>query len=220
MRSSAVLCALACAGTALAHVRLTAISVNGGSFATNSVRLPPNNSPVTDVTSNNIICNVNGSVPASGVTTVPAGATVTVQWDQGAHPGPNLIYLAKVSDAKTSTITGLKWFKISQEGLISGSTWSSPKSDGKYTFKVPSNIAPGAYLLRGETIGLHVASTYPGAQFYMSCVQINVTGGGSASPTGVSFPGAYKGSDPGITINIYNPPPTSYTFPGPSVYSG
>lgn len=74
--------------------------------------LPPNNSPVTDVTSNNIICNVNGNVPASGVTNVPAGATVSVQWDSGAHPGPNLIYLAKVSDAKTSTITGLKWFKV------------------------------------------------------------------------------------------------------------
>ncbi|KAG8743476.1 hypothetical protein FRC10_011948 [Ceratobasidium sp. 414] len=171
-------------------------------------RLPPNNSPVTDVNSNDIICNVNGNIPASGVTNVPAGATVSVQWDQGAHPGPNLIYLAKVGDAKTSTITGLKWFKISQEGLISGQTWSSPKPDGRYTFKIPSNIAPGAYLLRGETIGLHVASTYPGAQFYMyvkagqSDQRINVTGGGSANPAGVSFPGAYKGSDPGITINM------------------
>ena len=76
--------------------------------------MPPNNSPVTDVSSNNIICNVNGNVPASGVTDVPAGATVSVQWDSGAHPGPNLIYLAKVSDAKTSTITGLKWFKVSR----------------------------------------------------------------------------------------------------------
>ncbi|KAG8736326.1 hypothetical protein FRC12_017686 [Ceratobasidium sp. 428] len=220
MRSSALLFAIACAGSALAHVRLTAISVNGGAPDTTSVRLPPNNSPVTDVNSNDIICNVNGNRAASGVTNVPAGATAYVQWDQGAHPGPNLIYLAKVSDAKTTTITGLKWFKISQEGLLGGQTWSSPKSNGRYSFKIPSNIAPGQYLLRGETIGLHASSTYPGAQFYMSCVQINVTGGGSANPAGVSFPGAYKGSDPGITINIYYPVPTSYTFPGPAVYSG
>lgn len=51
-------------------------------------------------------------------------------------------------------------------------------------------------------------------------MQINVTGGGSASPAGVSFPGAYVGSDPGITINIYYPVLTSYTPPGPEVYSG
>lgn len=58
---------------------------------------------------------------------------------------------------------------------------------------------------RIETIGLHVAQTYPGAQFYIGCAQINVTGGGSASPATVSFPGAYHGSDPGITLNIYYP---------------
>ena len=46
-----VLSALLLAGSALAHVRMTAISVNGGAFQTNSVRLPPSNSPVTDVTS-------------------------------------------------------------------------------------------------------------------------------------------------------------------------
>lgn len=69
---------------------------------------------------------------------------------------------------------------------------------------------------------------------FRSCVQINVTGGGSNNPGGVSFPGAYKGSDPGITvsfpvpqpllslvltspkINIYYPPLTSYTIPGGS----
>lgn len=41
-------------------------------------------------------------------------------------------------------------------------------------------------------------------RFYMTCFQINVTGGGSASPAGVSFPGAYSASDPGILINIYS----------------
>lgn len=45
------LTAILFAGSAMAHVRMTAISVNGGAFVTNSVRLPPSNSPVTDVTS-------------------------------------------------------------------------------------------------------------------------------------------------------------------------
>ncbi|KIJ69447.1 lytic polysaccharide monooxygenase, partial [Hydnomerulius pinastri MD-312] len=184
-----------------------------GGWVTDSVRLPPSNSPVTDVTSN--ICNVNGATPASAITTVPAGASVQAQWDPGAHPGPNMVYMAKVSNAATSTITGLGWFKIAEDGLHSDGTWSSPLPNGIYNFKIPSDITPGNYLLRVETIGLHVASTYPGAQFYIGCVQINVTGGGSASPATVSFPGAYHGSDPGITINIYYPVPTSYTFPGP-----
>jgi hypothetical protein len=38
MRSSTVFVALAWAGSTLAHVRLTALSVNGGSFVTDSVR--------------------------------------------------------------------------------------------------------------------------------------------------------------------------------------
>jgi len=47
----ALLLALLLALPAFAHVRMTAISVNGGAFVSDSVRLPPSNSPVTDVTS-------------------------------------------------------------------------------------------------------------------------------------------------------------------------
>lgn len=46
------LCAFALASVALAHVRMTAINVNGAGWQSSSVRLPPTNSPVTDVTSN------------------------------------------------------------------------------------------------------------------------------------------------------------------------
>ena len=83
---------------------------------------------------------------------------------------------------------------------------------------------------------MHGASSYPGAQFYMECAQLNIVGGsGAKTPSTVSFPGAYKGSDPGerfflfwrrggrgradvhaagITVNIYYPPLTNYTIPG------
>lgn len=69
----------------------------------------------------------------------------------------------------------------------------------------------------------------------MECAQIRVSGGGSASPATVSFPGAYKGADPGITYNLYSgrasPAPsspsaaadrvaeTTYTIPGPAPFS-
>lgn len=46
-----------------------------------------------------------------------------------------------------------------------------------------------------------------------------MTGGGSSNPSGVSFPGAYKASDPGIQINIYQKLST-YVAPGPAVISG
>lgn len=75
--------------------------------------------------------------------------------------------MAKVDDATTTTGQDLGWFKISQDGLHSDGSWSSPTADGTYGFTVPSDLEPGNYLIRAETIGLHVASTYPGAQFYI-----------------------------------------------------
>lgn len=90
---------------------------------------------------------------------------------------------------------------------------------GKVSFTVPSCISAGNYLLRVELIALHGASSYPGAQFYMECAQINITGGGSASPATVSFPGAYSGSDPGVLVNIYYPPLSTYVIPGPRPFT-
>ena len=49
--------------------------------------------------------------------------------------------------------------------------------------------------------------------------QLSVTGGGSASPATVKFPGAYSASDPGILVNIHQSV-SGYTAPGPSVYAG
>ena len=74
---------------------------------------------------------------------------------------------------------------------------------GHYTVTIPSDIAPGQYLLRAETIALHTASQPGGAQFYMSCYQVEITGGGSAEPPTVKIPGAYSASDPGILVDIH-----------------
>lgn len=58
--------------------------------------------------------------------------------------------------------------------------------------------------MRHEIIALHSAYAYPGAQFYPGCHQLKVTGGGSTTPGNlVAFPGAYKGSDAGITYDAY-----------------
>lgn len=52
----------------------------------------------------------------------------------------------------------------------------------------------------------------------MECAQLNIRGGGNKQPETVSFPGAYKPTDPGIKLNMYNPPPTKYVVPGPPVF--
>ena len=85
---------------------------------------------------------------------------------------------------------------------------------------IPSCIAPGQYLLRGELLALHAASSQGGAQFYMECAQINVVGGtGAKTPATVSIPGTYKATDPGILTNIYTMTSSStYAIPGPEPF--
>jgi len=85
--------------------------------------------------------------------------------------------------------------------------------------QIPSCVADGEYLLRVEHIGLHSAASLGGAQIYISCAQIAVSGGTGTLNTGslVSFPGAYKATDPGLQFQLYWPIPTSYIIPGPAV---
>jgi cellulase len=106
--------------------------------------------------------------------------------------------------------------KLVQAFLKSQDTLNS--NCGHRSFTIPASISPGAYLVRAEAIVLHAAQSAGGAQFYMSCYQVNITGGGAASPAGVSFPGAYKATDPGILIDIYKPI-TDYVIPGPAVFA-
>jgi lytic cellulose monooxygenase (C1-hydroxylating) len=90
---------------------------------------------------------------------------------------------------------------------------------GKVDVKIPTDIAPGDYLLRAEVIALHTAGSSGGAQLYMTCYQLQVSGNGTAAPATVKFPGAYKASDPGLMFNIHAKVQT-YVIPGPSVVAG
>jgi hypothetical protein len=86
---------------------------------------------------------------------------------------------------------------------------------------IPASLAPGEYLLRAEQIALHMAGQPNGAQFYLSCAQIKVTGSGSAVPgPTVSLPGAYSSNDPGILVDLWQNPPTNYRGPGPALWTG
>lgn len=100
------------------------------------------------------------------------------------------------------------WFKIDELGADITPTAINFLSMNlpSYNFTIPSTTPPGAYLLRIEQIGLHVAETADGAQFYLSCAQIQVNGPGGGDPTPTALlPGAYVPTDPGLLIDIYYP---------------
>jgi len=155
---------------------------------------------------------------------VQAGQTINYNAKSSiSHPGPMAVYIAKVPAGQTAATfdgSGRVWSKIYQDMPTLGGSMTWP-SQGKPSIpvKIPSCLQNGDYLLRAEHVGLHSASSAGGAQFYVSCAQIRVSGGsGSYSPRNlVSFPGAYQATDPGLMINIYYPIPTKYTPPGPPV---
>ncbi|KAF2647416.1 lytic polysaccharide monooxygenase [Lophiostoma macrostomum CBS 122681] len=203
-------------------------------------RLPTSNSPVTDVTSDDIRCNIHSA--ATSKCSVPAGVNVTIEMHQqpgdrsctneaigGAHYGPVMVYLSSVTDASTADGSA-PFFKIYEDTWAPASSTSQGSDDywgtkdlntncGKLDVPIPADLAAGDYLLRAEAIALHTASSVGGAQFYVTCFQISVQGDGSVKPEGVVFPGAYKATDRGIEINIYQHL-SEYVAPGPDVVSG
>lgn len=181
------------------------------------------NGPVTDVTSKAMTCyQLAGGSEGAQTMNVTAGSTVGyVATASVTHPGPLSFWMAKApagETAATMTGEGAVWFKIYQDHPTIGASLVWP-SQGKSVLDVtiPKCIPDGDYLLRVEHIGLHSASAVGGAQLYISCAQLTVSGGtATALPSGlVSIPGAYKPSDPGLVINIYYPVPKSYQPPGP-----
>ena len=60
-----------------------------------------------------------------------------------------MVYLAKVDSALTTTVTGLKWFKIYEDGLDSNGTWAVTRlynNKGKVEFTLPKCIQSGQYV--------------------------------------------------------------------------
>ncbi|WYZ43504.1 hypothetical protein EsH8_VI_001203 [Colletotrichum jinshuiense] len=213
------------------HAIFQQLWVNGADQESSCVRMPASNSPVADVTSNDMRCNAN-SAAATTTCGVKAGDTITVEMHQhndrdctkeaigGAHHGPVMVYLSAVDDAATAD-GSTPFFKIFESGYFANNqTWGNDlinEGCGKQSLTIPSDVAPGDYLLRAETVALHAAGSEGGAQYYMSCYQLKIEGSGTAAPAGVSFPGAYKATDPGLLINIYNTI-SNYVIPGPAVY--
>ncbi|KAI0401472.1 glycosyl hydrolase family 61-domain-containing protein [Xylaria palmicola] len=200
------------------------------------IRTPSYDGPITDVSSNDLACNggPNPTTPSGKVIEVKAGSTVNAIWRHtltsgandvmdASHVGPTMAYLKKVGDATKDVGYGSGWFKIQEDGYNNGA-WGTSKvinNAGIHAIKIPDCLADGQYLLRAEMIALHGASSARGAQLYMECAQINISGGSAkVSPATYSIPGIYKQNDPGLLINVYQLTSSStYTIPGPGLFT-
>ncbi|KAI0806265.1 glycoside hydrolase [Irpex lacteus] len=211
------------------------------------------NGPVTSVTDPEFRCyelDLQNSAGQTSTATVSAGSTIGFKGTYSMHlvsmtfhqlivlplytanqalyhPGYFSVYLSKADPAANSPEagTGQTWLKVYEipPVLTNGQFTFPSENQQSFTFTLPESLPSGQYLARVEHIALHSASTYGGAQFYISCAQLNVVNGGSGTPGPlVSIPGVYTGYEPGILINIYSPPKnlTSYPIPGPAVWQG
>ena len=170
-------------------------------------------------------CNDDGAATTSAITlSIAAGQTINAHYDQnwtaeallgeGLPPvapdyyqetwphewGPAMAYMA-ACDGPCDSLdpSTLKWFKIYEAGLISGTAldgrWlvTDLYNGAPFSTQIPSTLRPGNYLLRHEVIAVHLQSE---KQFYMECVQIDVTGDGDDFPIDedyfTTFPGAYS----------------------------
>ncbi|ORY57008.1 glycosyl hydrolase family 61-domain-containing protein [Pseudomassariella vexata] len=233
MRSTTSLMAVAAMlPFAFAHYNFEALIVNGEvTDAYEYVRQTNNsNSPVTDVTSTDMICNSGGLLSATMAKTktytVAPGDNVGFIVDASlSHPGPLSVWMSKAPDGTAANAYDGSgdWFKvyeltystINSEGIQWATYPSGTSGLSNFTIDLPSTLPAGDYLMRAEHVALHAASEVGGAQYYMGCAQLSVTGSGAGVPSPTTkIPGLYTGEEDGLVINIYYPIPTSYTAPG------
>lgn len=184
-----------------------------------------------DVSTPDIICSIQATNSKIYAKPIAAGSTIGLHWTTWpeSHHGPIITYLAACNgDCTTVDKEQLEWFKIEEMGQLSpgeggGKTgeWADDKlraADGAWSVKIPSSIKAGNYVLRNEIIALHSAYDVGEAQFYPQCVNIQITGDGNATPSGVVGTSLYKEDDPGVHYNIYNDEAgTVYEIPGPAL---
>ena len=118
--------------------------------------------------------------------------------------------MAKCSGDCTSFTpsSSTSWFKIAEAGEKepgTPNTWAQAdlNTGAPADVTLPSDLAPGNYLIRHEIIALQNAQAEGGAEFYPSCLQVKVSGNEDGSPnTSVHFPGAYSATDAGLLGNV------------------
>jgi hypothetical protein len=188
------------------------------------------------INSTNMNCNINATTSKISPPSIAAGETLAVTWMAeptswpnqawpANHKGPIMTYLAACNgDCTRVDQTQLKWFKIAEQGQISygspnqAGVWATDKliqAGGAWSIKIPLSIKAGGYVIRNELLALHDLNN---PQFYPQCANLQITGGGSASPDGVEGTALYSLDEPGVLYSIYQDDKKPvYKIPGPAL---
>jgi len=235
----------ALAATATAHGTTTGVTIDGvftGGFKLDYYYAKQNNAPVAEhigwyaenldngfvepnsYNTADIICHKNASPEGSSdsLAKVAAGGTIEFHWSAWpeSHMGPVITYVAPYTgDIASVDKASLKWAKIQADGYAGGE-WAAVKMIGQnntWPVTVPETLAAGKYVFRHEIIALHGAGSANGAQNYPQCLNIEVTGSGTAVPSGVVGTELYT-----VDEVIFNPYAATidYTIPGPALWDG
>ncbi|KAA8619466.1 Glycoside hydrolase family 61 protein [Pyrenophora tritici-repentis] len=133
-----------------------------------------NNSPVKDLASIDMRCNVLGDLQAHDTIKVNPGDNLTLDWHHetrsdaddviaSSHHGPSMVYIS--SDPPTND----SFVKIWHEGKYQANPFPQPglwsttgdvaKRAGHMNVRVPAGLKAGFYLIRAEMVGLHEADS-------------------------------------------------------------
>lgn len=156
-----------------------------------------------------------------------------------SHHGPMMHYMASTEGVEHQKVDKfkLKWNKIDEYGLIdplhswntsasqAAGYWAADKliiDGGRWDFQIPKKIAKGKYIVRAETVAVHLSMIKDGTQHYPQCINIEITEGGTDTLSGgMVGTELYKPTGPGIgDFDIFKTKPimTEYPIPGPNVH--
>ncbi|KAG6333736.1 hypothetical protein ID866_5349 [Astraeus odoratus] len=224
---------------ARAHGYVGQVSIDGKVYMGNVPNAQPTPSivrqintidPVKNASNPYLNCGQSAQL-ASLVADANPGSKLQFWWSGGDgtnwphNTGPIMTYMASCEDTTCDQYdsTDALWFKIDETGLTPGNmSWyqANLMTGSPTNVTLPSDLAPGEYLIRHEIIALHLATTLGGAEFYPSCTQVKILGDQTGTPTSseeVTFPGGYSDTDPGIYDPTVFDTPVQYTFPGPPI---
>ncbi|KAF9267341.1 hypothetical protein L218DRAFT_920082 [Marasmius fiardii PR-910] len=150
--------------SASARTVFSAVSINGiDQGHAVGIRVPTSNNPIKHVTSNDIICNTTFIQPMSNTKlAVNSDDKVTAQFHHtsAGYVGPdptNKADRASIPSATQTDVTGLKRFKIYEDGYnLSTGQWGLDhlfNNKGNVTFTIPPCIPSSDYPLRAEATG-------------------------------------------------------------------
>ncbi|WVQ82224.1 hypothetical protein IAT38_004352 [Cryptococcus sp. DSM 104549] len=175
-----------------------------------------------------------------GVIPAKAGDEVVIQWGAewpDEHPGPIGEWMAKCPGDSCTKVDGttLDWFSIAQHNwdadLKEWPTTTFVKSLNKqWTFKLPTDLPGGAYIIRHSLIGYQndtgpIEGLKSTPQHYPVGIEINLESSGTTLPSETcKFPGCFSYDDYEWHHNIYDEEDSGtlglWEFPGIAVYPG